>query len=128
YVTHDQVEAMTLGDRLVVLNAGRVEQLGTPSEVYEKPATIFVAGFVGSPPMNLLRVRRDERGRVAFEDGGDFPAAALPASLPSGDLVLGIRPEHLELSAEVAGAFQTEVEMIEVLGADNHAHVKYHGQ
>src|SRR5881394_1513800 len=64
YVTHDQVEAMTLGDRLVVLNAGRVEQLGTPSEVYEKPATIFVAGFVGSPPMNLLRVRRDERGRV----------------------------------------------------------------
>jgi sn-glycerol 3-phosphate transport system ATP-binding protein len=128
YVTHDQVEAMTLGDRLVVLNAGRVEQIGTPSEVYERPATIFVAGFVGSPPMNLIRVQRNDRGRVTFEDGAEVPPAALPASLPSGDLVLGIRPEHLQPCADTADGFATEVELVEVLGADNHAHVKYRGQ
>jgi sn-glycerol 3-phosphate transport system ATP-binding protein len=129
YVTHDQVEAMTLGDRLVVMNAGRIEQIGTPTQVYEKPQTLFVAGFVGSPPMNLLNVHRDDRGRVVFEDGVVFPAAAAFAvSLPEREIALGIRPEHLEPCSAAESVFETQVELVEVLGADNHAHVRCHGQ
>ena len=78
YVTHDQVEAMTLADRIVILNHGRIEQIGTPEDVYDRPASTFVAGFIGAPPMNLL------------------PASALPAAgRPSEGLLLGVRPEHL---------------------------------
>jgi sn-glycerol 3-phosphate transport system ATP-binding protein len=95
YVTHDQVEAMTLAHRMIVMNAGRAEQIGAPLEVYAKPATTFVASFIGSPPMNLIPQARDGR-KVLF----------------------GIRPEHLEPCAESEAQLAIEVDLIEPLGAD----------
>jgi sn-glycerol 3-phosphate transport system ATP-binding protein len=101
FVTHDQVEAMTLGQRLLVMNAGRVEQMGTPEEVYGKPATTFVASFIGSPPMNLLKGQAEGS---RFTVGGQ--SLDLPAAAPrSGELMLGVRPEHIHLdSAGARGA------------------------
>ncbi len=99
YVTHDQVEAMTLGQRMMVMNAGRVEQLGTPEEVYNRPASVFVAGFMGSPPMNLLRQA---------------------PGLPTGR-VLGVRPEHLMISST---GWSAQVETHELLGAERLVHVR----
>ncbi|MFF5993031.1 ABC transporter ATP-binding protein [Prauserella flavalba] len=95
YVTHDQVEAMTMATRIALLNAGRLEQVGTPAEVYDEPASVFVAGFLGSPPMNLLpaHVRTDE-GRVLVTAAGvDVPLWT--GETPEQDVTLGIRPEHL---------------------------------
>ncbi len=97
FVTHDQVEAMTLAQRMIVMNAGRMEQFGTPEEVYARPATTFVASFMGAPPMNLLR---------------NGPNAALGG--PSGAL-LGIRPEHLEITSD---GWALQVETMEMLGAE----------
>ncbi|HKB61560.1 MAG TPA: sn-glycerol-3-phosphate import ATP-binding protein UgpC [Burkholderiales bacterium] len=99
YVTHDQVEAMTLAHRMMVMNAGRAEQIGAPLEVYAKPATTFVAAFIGSPPMNLL-----------------------PARLNGREVLLGVRPEHLEPCAESDAAFVAAVDLIEPLGADTLVH------
>jgi sn-glycerol 3-phosphate transport system ATP-binding protein len=109
YVTHDQAEAMTLGTRICVLCRGRVEQLGPPLEVYGRPATSFVAGFVGSPPMNLVR------GTIA---DGSFTAGALHLSAPiaSGEALLGIRPHEVELGRGTPLA----VESIERLGHETH--------
>ena len=114
YVTHDQIEAMTMADRIVVMNGGRVEQVGSPLELYDTPQNLFVAGFIGSPAMNLLP------GRVA---GGRFVsdagiAAALPADLPLRDgseVVGGIRPDQLALGE--AGA-RAEVAVVEPTGAE----------
>lgn len=103
YVTHDQVEAMTLGDRIAVMKEGSIFQVGTPLELYEHPANLFVATFIGSPPMNLLRGRLEVRGGAQFS----HPALArpltlknTPARMPSSgsDVILGIRPEHISLS------------------------------
>ena len=117
FVTHDQVEAMTLGQRLIVMNAGRIEQIGTPEEVYARPATTFVAGFIGSPPMNLLRGRGDS---AAFTVDG--ATLTLPSAAPrSGDALLGLRPEHAELQGGVNG-WPLRVEMIEMLGAERLVH------
>jgi sn-glycerol 3-phosphate transport system ATP-binding protein len=123
FVTHDQVEAMTLGQRLIVMNAGHMEQIGTPEEVYARPATTFVAGFIGSPPMNLLRGRAD---------GGTFhvEGAALPLSLPApraGELMLGLRPEHAELHPGNGAGWPLTVEMIEMLGAERLVHGRVGG-
>jgi sn-glycerol 3-phosphate transport system ATP-binding protein len=95
YVTHDQVEAMTLAHRMIVMNAGRAEQIGAPLEVYARPATIFVAAFIGSPPMNLIPHERDGR-----------------------KLLFGIRPEHLEPCAQAEAKLVAEIDLIEPLGAD----------
>jgi sn-glycerol 3-phosphate transport system ATP-binding protein len=117
FVTHDQVEAMTLGQRLIVMNAGHMEQIGTPEEVYTRPATTFVAGFIGSPPMNLLHGRAE--GMSFAVDGAALP---LPAAAPrSGDLMVGLRPEHAELRSGSAG-WPLQVEMIEMLGAERLVH------
>ncbi len=117
FVTHDQVEAMTLGQRLIVMNAGHMEQIGTPEEVYARPATTFVAGFIGAPPMNLLRGRAD--GTTFALDGATLP---LPATAPrGGDALLGLRPEHAELNDAAAG-WPLQVEMIEMLGAERLVH------
>ncbi len=90
FVTHDQVEAMTLAQRMIVMNGGRMEQIGTPEEVYARPATTFVAGFIGSPPMNLLRGVADG---ASFTTGGQ--TLPLQKAAPcSGELILGLRPEH----------------------------------
>ena len=114
FVTHDQVEAMTLAERMIVMNAGRMEQIGTPDEVYHRPATTFVAGFIGSPPMNLLR------GSV---DGARLTSAGqtllLPAAAPrSGEVILGVRPEHTGLSQTGATGWEMRVEALEMLGAE----------
>jgi sn-glycerol 3-phosphate transport system ATP-binding protein len=103
YVTHDQVEAMTLAHRMIVMNAGRAEQIGAPIEVYARPATTFVAGFIGSPPMNLI-----------------------PSKLDGRDVLLGVRPEHLEPCGEAEANLIAEVDLVEPLGADTlaHGHVK----
>jgi sn-glycerol 3-phosphate transport system ATP-binding protein len=95
YVTHDQVEAMTLAHRMIVMNAGRAEQIGAPLEVYARPATTFVASFIGSPPMNLIPRQRDGR-----------------------QVLFGIRPEHLEPCAESEANLFVEIDLIEPLGAD----------
>ena len=114
FVTHDQVEAMTLAQRMIVMNAGRMEQIGTPEAVYQRPATTFVAGFIGSPPMNLLRGQAN---------GSRFSVAGhhlnLPAAAPrAGDLILGLRPEHAELRAAGPQGWPLQVEMVEMLGAE----------
>jgi sn-glycerol 3-phosphate transport system ATP-binding protein len=112
FVTHDQVEAMTLGERLIVMNAGRIEQVGTPEAVYGQPATTFVAGFIGSPPMNLLPGRADGS---RFVLGGQ--TLALPAAAPrAGALTLGVRPEHVEMRS--GGGWPLRVDMLEMLGAE----------
>ena len=113
YVTHDQVEAMTLADKLVVLNKGNVEQVGTPLEIYDNPASLFVATFIGSPSMNILD------GNVSV-DGITIGDAQLPVStenLALGEIKLGLRPEHLQISQDNPW-LQVEVELIESLGAD----------
>ncbi|WP_368647071.1 sn-glycerol-3-phosphate import ATP-binding protein UgpC [Castellaniella ginsengisoli] len=124
YVTHDQVEAMTLAHRMVVMNQGVPEQIGTPAEVFERPATVFVAGFIGSPPMNLLRVEADAQGRTAGPDGTVLPLPAPPG--PARGLILGLRPEHLVLG--VPGGLQARVEMIEILGSEQLIHARWGGQ
>ncbi|MDP9044488.1 MAG: sn-glycerol-3-phosphate import ATP-binding protein UgpC [Pseudomonadota bacterium] len=114
FVTHDQVEAMTLAQRMIVMNAGRMEQVGTPDEVYHRPATIFVASFIGSPPMNLLRGQAD--GSV-FTTGGQ--TLALPSPAPrAGELILGVRPEHALLNLEGGPGWPLKIEALEMLGAE----------
>ncbi len=116
YVTHDQVEAMTLAQRMIVMNSGRAEQIGAPAEVYQRPATQFVAGFIGSPAMNFLRGRAEANG-LALADGARL-GVTVPASLVGRDLVLGVRPEHLAVCAPEEALFTLQTEMREMLGAD----------
>jgi sn-glycerol 3-phosphate transport system ATP-binding protein len=124
YVTHDQVEAMTLADRLIVMNAGVAEQIDTPLAVYERPATVFVAGFIGSPAMNL--VPGTVRSGMATLPNG-LPTAEAPGS-DGTPILIGIRPEHVSLCpAEAEGAFSIEVEAVELLGADSYAHGRLSG-
>ena len=118
YVTHDQVEAMTLADRIVVLNNGEVEQIGTPNEVYTNPASTFVAGFIGAPPMNLVKAE-------AREDGIAIGDQVLPAHTPHrGPVTLGLRPERANLSESGVG-LSIKVSVVEELGANRliHGHV-----
>ena len=126
YVTHDQAEAMTLGDRIAVLNAGHLEQVDTPRVIYEEPATKFVAGFFGTPPMNLVDARRD--GARVHALGVDFDA-------PEGDaksLVLGVRPEHVHVVADEAvdGHVTTRgtVRAVEPHGAESHIDLDIGGE
>ncbi|MDN3920878.1 sn-glycerol-3-phosphate import ATP-binding protein UgpC [Roseateles violae] len=113
FVTHDQVEAMTLAQRMIVMNAGHMEQIGTPEQVYGRPQTTFVASFIGSPPMNLLKGRAQGR---RFEIDG--VALELPAAAPrDGELILGLRPEHVD-DWRAASGWPLRVEMIEMLGAE----------
>ena len=118
YVTHDQLEAMTLADRLVVMNNGRVEQLGTPTEVYDSPSTLFVAGFIGSPPMNLVPLD-------SISSAAGFAGLALPA----GTDVVGIRPDQLvlQLPVEPSLALPAVVELLEPIGGESHLHVRLAG-
>jgi sn-glycerol 3-phosphate transport system ATP-binding protein len=113
FVTHDQVEAMTLAQRMIVMNAGRIEQIGTPEQVYGKPATTFVAGFIGSPPMNLLEGQADGS---RFTLGSQ--TLVLPQAAPrAGKLLLGVRPEHAGIAGNGMG-WPMRVEMLEMLGAE----------
>jgi multiple sugar transport system ATP-binding protein len=112
YVTHDQVEAMTLGERIGVMSGGKLLQLGTPQEIYRNPANLFVAGFIGSPPMNLLSASATD-GCV---NAGDLVLDVSGA--PSGELVLGVRPEalHLMTGGTREQSVQVRVEVVELLG------------
>jgi ABC-type sugar transport system ATPase subunit len=125
YVTHDQVEAMTLADRIVIMRDGRVEQVGAPLDIFHRPANTFVAGFIGAPAMNLLPVQAE--GAVAVL--ADGCRVTLPAPVPAGAgpaAQLGVRPEHLEVSAD--GPLQLQVEAVERLGATAYVHGRCAGQ
>ena len=117
YVTHDQIEAMTLADRIVVMSAGKALQVGTPQEVFSRPANLFVAGFIGSPAMNLLRGRASARGSADTEITAGELHFARPG-VPDGEVVVGIRPECLAPApADPAGpALDLEVDLVEPLG------------
>ena len=119
-VTHDQVEAMTMGDRIAVMNEGRLEQIGTPDEIYNRPATLFVAGFVGSPPMNLIA------GEIAAQEGRTPFVAGDLAFVPGtpvgavGPATLGVRPQHLHIQADAAeAAIPVTVFAVEHLGRES---------
>ncbi len=126
YVTHDQVEAMTLAHRMLVMNAGRAEQIGTPMEVYENPATVFVAGFIGSPAMNFLPGRGIDGNRVELEGAGILPAAVKIAA--GQQVTVGLRPEHLTSSSERDASLAGTVEVVEALGADTLLHLDVAGR
>ena len=119
FVTHDQVEAMTLADRMIVMNLGVVEQIGRPIDVYDTPASLFVASFIGSPPMNLFegRVSADGRAFEARETRISLPEPV--ASIAGRELILGIRPEHMKHGGD---SFAMEVETVEMLGAEHLIH------
>jgi len=112
YVTHDQVEAMTLASRIVVMQGGAIQQIGTPLDVYERPANRFVAGFLGAPAMAFVDGALDAAGRFAADGFDLMPARdACPAAQPA---VLGVRPEHVEIRAD--GALQGDVTLVEPMG------------
>jgi len=136
YVTHDQVEAMTLGDRIAVMKDGLVQQLGTPEEIYERPANLYVAGFIGAPTMNLLPVTlgvHDDRWHATLQSA--VGRIELPLG-PVGDsswrdrqAVLGLRPEHfIEIEANAPGAFPVQVDLLEPTGADTFAFAQINGR
>ncbi|CDN51111.1 ABC transporter ATP-binding protein [Neorhizobium galegae] len=140
YVTHDQVEAMTLADRIVVMNSGRVEQVGSPMELFLNPANAFVASFLGSPPMNLLKATVTAANGVAVAriDGTDDNPAQLTlpawsaAALDAGQRILvGLRPEHLEIETGTVADVQnipTTVDLVEPLGSEALLHCRIAGQ
>ena len=134
YVTHDQTEAMTLGDRIVIMKDGFIQQIGTPQEVYNHPYNLFVAGFIGSPQMNLLDAKLVKvNGKYAVEVPGytvelsEEKQAKLAANnVEEQEIVLGVRPDHLELSA--TEGYETKVEVSELMGSSIHIHVTIGGK
>ncbi len=120
YVTHDQVEAMTLADRLIVMNGGVAEQIGPPIALYERPETVFVGGFIGSPAMNFVPGRTAETGAVVLEGGALLRGPAAP---PGRAVTVGLRPEHLAIDG--ASPIALAVDLVEMLGADTiiHGHI-----
>ncbi|BFL66029.1 Maltose/maltodextrin transport ATP-binding protein malK (plasmid) [Roseomonas mucosa] len=128
YVTHDQVEAMTLADRIVVLRGGLIEQVGTPLELYNNPANLFVAGFIGSPKMNALpaRVARAGSGGALAVEGREI-RLDLPGGLREGEPVtFGVRPEHLEPTGE-GGDLEAHVDLLEQLGSETYLYASAPG-
>ncbi|CAI1172780.1 sn-glycerol-3-phosphate import ATP-binding protein UgpC [Serratia proteamaculans] len=128
YVTHDQVEAMTLAQRVIVMNKGVAEQIGTPSEVYQRPASLFVASFIGSPAMNLLPGTLSADGsQLRLADGMTLNLPQAKAQWGGRPLTLGIRPEHIQLTTEQQGGVPLALQTLELLGADNLAHGQWGG-
>lgn len=127
YVTHDQIEAMTMADRIVVMHDGLVEQIGMPLELYDRPDNVFVAGFIGSPAMNLLRGRMHVDGGCEFEGpgGSRLPLPVLPADLHGRPGIYGIRPEHFVLAEDGAEAI---VQVVEPTGAEIHVAARLGGE
>ena len=127
YVTHDQIEAMTMADRIVVMRDGVVEQMGGPLELYDRPANLFVASFIGSPSMNFVagRVATDGEPRFLSDSGLSIPLARRPAAAPGRKLVCGFRPEDLRLGE---GGFGAEVMVVEPTGPEMHVVVRAAGQ
>ena len=137
YVTHDQTEAMTLGDRIVIMKDGFIQQIGTPQEVFEHPINIFVAGFIGSPQMNLFDAKliKTESGYQVEVQGAVMPlskkiqSSLAAKSVPSQAVKLGIRPEHIHLE-ETAGThtISSKVDVSEMMGSEIHLHVDADGK
>ncbi|MBO0738428.1 MAG: sn-glycerol-3-phosphate ABC transporter ATP-binding protein UgpC [Alphaproteobacteria bacterium] len=139
YVTHDQVEAMTMGDRIVVMNEGRIHQVGTPDELYDRPVDTFVAAFIGTPPIGFLTVEaRDADGRVELANAAaritlsSAQSATLKAAATT-HVTVGIRPERLALGesndkANAGVVIRGTAEIVEVLGAEQYVHVAVNGE
>ena len=128
YVTHDQIEAMTMADKIVVMRSGIVEQVGPPLELYDKPANMFVAGFIGSPSMNFLKGRLKGNGSAAFltDNGVTLPMIDAPAASDGTPAVLGIRPEHFMIDA--ARGVAAEIVVVEPTGAETQVIARLAGQ
>jgi ABC-type sugar transport system ATPase subunit len=130
YVTHDQVEAMTMADRIAVMDGGRLLQVGRPQDVYDEPANLFVARFIGSPPMNTITGTVSFDGTTRWFDAGDGGRLALPATGPASGLadgaklVVGIRAEHLTAGDDEASSLRGEVSTVEWLGHERHVLVR----
>ena len=127
YVTHDQVEAMTMADRIVVMNDGIVEQAGSPLDLYDRPANIFVAGFIGSPAMNLLKGKVTVNGKPSFvtDSGVPLPLADAPANSDGRPVIYGIRPEHFILANNGLAA---EISVVEPTGSETQVFAKLGGE
>jgi len=132
YVTHDQTEAMTLGDRIVIMKDGYIQQVGTPTEVFEMPKNLFVAEFIGAPKMNIMRTELTREGDkyfvkpfgVKLEVDGAKGAALAAKHAEAGEVILGVRPEHIVLThAGEPGAIPCTVEVNEMMGSELHLHV-----
>ncbi|GBC75149.1 Trehalose import ATP-binding protein SugC [archaeon HR06] len=131
YVTHDQIEAMTMSDRIALLNAGILQQLGTPEEIYEKPANLFVAGFVGSPPMNFFETSYVEKNGNVYLDSGSFQYNVtefkdILSKFSGSKFVLGVRPEHITFDKQKKSedSIEGEIFVTEPLGAETIVDVK----
>ena len=127
YVTHDQIEAMTMADKIVVMHDGLVEQIGAPLELYDRPENLFVASFIGSPAMNFFKGKISANGSAAFETSGGvkLPIAAKPSGIDGRSAIYGIRPEHLTLADDGAHA---EVIVVEPTGSEIQVFAKLDGQ
>ena len=131
YVTHDQTEAMTLGDRIVIMKDGVIQQIGTPQEVFDHPTNLFVAGFIGTPQMNFFDaelVKENGRYAVVLENARVELSEAKQANLARkqvqpGPITLGVRPEHISLAGDVSQAVQGTVDVAEMMGSAVHLHV-----
>jgi multiple sugar transport system ATP-binding protein len=130
FVTHDQIEAMTMADRIVVLQGGIVQQYDTPEMVYEKPANQFVAGFIGSPTMNFFPVELRGDAALFTHDGTPAPldtAARARLKAAAAKAVLGVRPEHFDVVSENSSGIRVQVKLVEPLGSDTLVHVEMAG-
>ena len=127
YVTHDQVEAMTMADRIAIIHEGRVQQVGPPQEVYERPANLFVARFIGSPPMNTIggTVSLGSGSPVVNTEVGTVEVADVQGATDGQEVVLAVRPEHFSLGT--GGGLRGKVENIELLGHERHLLVRVAG-
>ena len=136
YVTHDQTEAMTLGDRIVIMRDGFIQQIGTPQEVFDHPANLFVAGFIGTPQMNFFDAKLVKDGDVYSVDvcgakielPADKQAALKAAGAEAQDITLGIRPDHITLCEGGAAAIDATVDVTELMGSTIHMHVNINGK
>ena len=136
YVTHDQTEAMTLGDRIVIMKDGFVQQIGTPKEVFEKPINIFVAGFIGTPQMNFFNARLEKKGGdysveyagASFPLDGEMSAKLAGKGQQSADVILGVRPEHIAVQKDPsASAIEASIEVSELMGRELYLHATVEG-
>jgi multiple sugar transport system ATP-binding protein len=124
YVTHDQIEAMTMADKIVVMHDGIVEQIGAPLELYDRPANLFVAGFIGSPAMNFLKGRL-QGGRFVSENGTILPVANAPVASDGKPIIYGVRPEHFML--DETNGLPAEVAVVEPTGSETQVFAKFGG-
>ena len=133
YVTHDQTEAMTLGDRIVIMRDGFIQQIGTPQEVFDHPANLFVAGFIGTPQMNLFDgklIKQDGKYAVTVDNitvvlSDDKQARLSDKNVPEQDIILGVRPDHIMLCAD---GIKGQVDVSELMGSSVHLHVSAEGK